>query len=122
VRALVTDSAFSDYRLITQEKLASTPLTWAFQWLPRFTVDDAYSPQAAVKGLAPIPFLLIHGEEDEIVPPEHSKRLYAAAAEPKEIWVVPGAGHIQALKERAMRERLAAFLRRQVQAPPPGSF
>ena len=121
VRAVVADSAFSDYRLITEEKLAATPITWPFQWLPRFTVDDDYSPQAAVKALSPIPFLLIAGDEDQIVPPEHSKRLYAIAAEPKEIWIVPGAGHIQALKQRAMRERLAAFLRRQVQAVP-GSF
>ena len=122
IRAVIADSAFSDYRLITQEKLAATPLTWAFQWLPRFTVDNDYSPQAAVKALSPIPFLLIAGDEDAIVPPDHSRRLYAGAADPKELWIVPGAGHIQALKARAMRERLTAFLRRQVQASPPGSF
>jgi len=122
VRAVIADSAFSDYRLITQEKLAATPLTWAFQWLPALTVDNDYSPQAAVKALSPIPFLLIHGDEDMVVPPEHSRRLYAAAAEPKDLWIVPGAGHIQALKARAMRERLTAFLRRSVQAAPPGSF
>jgi len=117
VRAVVVDSAFSDYRLIAQEKLA-----WPLQWLPALVVDNDYSPQAAVKALSPIPFLLIHGEEDAIVPPEHSRRLYDGAAEPKDLWIVPGAGHIQALKARAMRERLTAFLRRSVQAAPPGSF
>lgn len=112
VRAVVVDSSFSDYHLITQEKLASTPLTWAFQWLPFLTVDNEYSPQAFVKALSPIPLLLIHGDQDVVVPVEHSYRLYKAAGEPKEIWVVPGAGHIQSLKTKSVRDRLADFLRR----------
>jgi fermentation-respiration switch protein FrsA (DUF1100 family) len=113
VRAVVVDSPFSDYRLITREKLASTPLTWAFQWLPALTVDNDYSPQASVAALSPIPLLLIHGDRDGIVPVGHSQRLYEGAAEPKEIWVLPGVGHIQSMKTRTIREKLAAFLRRQ---------
>jgi uncharacterized protein len=46
------------------------------------------------------------------VPLEHSKRLYARAAQPKEIWVVPDAGHIQAMKSKDIRKRLTAFLQR----------
>jgi fermentation-respiration switch protein FrsA (DUF1100 family) len=111
VRAIVVESPFSDYRLISRQKLASTPLTWAFQWLPALTVDNDYSPQASVKALSPIPLLLIHGDQDGIVPLDHSKRLYDAAAEPKEIWVVPGAGHIQSMKAKSIRDRLTAFLR-----------
>jgi uncharacterized protein len=111
VRAIIVDSAFSDYHLITQEKLASTPLTWAFQWLPWFTVNNDYSPQASVKALSPIPLLLIHGDQDFVVPVSHSQRLYEFAAQPKEIWVVEGAGHIQSLRTKPIRERLASFLR-----------
>ena len=112
LRAVVVDSPFSDYRLITREKLASTPLTWAFQWLPSITVNNDYSPQASVKALSPIPLLLIHGDHDGIVPVDHSHRLYEGAAQPKEIWVLPGVGHIQAMKAQTVRDRLAAFLRR----------
>jgi fermentation-respiration switch protein FrsA (DUF1100 family) len=112
VRGIVADSAFSDYRLITQEKLASTPLTWAFQWLPLLTVNNDYSPQVSVKALSPIPLLLIHGDRDGIVPVNHSQRLYESAAEPKEIWVVRGAGHIESMKMRSIRDRLTEFLRR----------
>jgi fermentation-respiration switch protein FrsA (DUF1100 family) len=115
VRAVVVDSPFSDYHLITQEKLASTPLTWAFQWLPLLTVNNDYSPQASVRALSPIPLLLIHGDSDGVVPVGHSQRLYERAAEPKELWIVPGAGHIQAVKEKSIRERLTDFLRRLAQ-------
>jgi fermentation-respiration switch protein FrsA (DUF1100 family) len=122
VRALIADSSFSDYRLIAQEKLASTPLTWLFQWLPRLAINNDYSPQAAIKALSPIPLLLIHGDADTLVPAEHSRHLYEIAAQPKELWILEGVGHIQSLRERATRERLAVFLRQQVQAPPRGSF
>lgn len=112
IRALVVDSAFSDYRGITREKLAGFFLTWPLQWLPWLTVDNDYSPEAAIGKLAPLPLVVIHGGRDEVVPAAHARRLYALAREPKELWIEPEAGHIQALRDEAVRRRLAAFLRR----------
>ena len=112
VRALAADSAFSDYREITREKLAGFFLTWPFQWLPWLTVDNGYSPAASVRALSPLPLLLIHGERDVVVPPRHSQRLYELAGEPKELWIVPQAGHIQALRDESVRRRFAEFLLR----------
>ncbi len=112
VRAIVVDSAFSDYRRIVKDKAASFFLTWPFQWLLPQTVDNDFSPVASVRAVSPIPLLFIHGERDSIVPVAHSQRLYARAAEPKEIWLVPDAGHIQAVKQKDIRKRLAEFLRR----------
>jgi fermentation-respiration switch protein FrsA (DUF1100 family) len=112
VRMVIADSAFSDYRLITQEKFASLPITWPLQWLPRFTVDNSYSPQAAVAALSPIPLLLIHGEQDTLVPLHHSQRLYKLARDPKDLWVLQDSGHIQSMKDEAVRKRLLAFLER----------
>jgi len=112
VRAIVIDSAFSDYRRIVKDKAASFFLTWPFQWLLPQTVDNDFSPAASVHAVSPIPLLFIHGERDSVVPLEHSKRLYARAAQPKEIWVVPDAGHIQAMKSKDIRKRLTAFLQR----------
>ncbi len=43
--------------------------------------------------LAPCPLLLIHGEEDEVLPPACSVATYEAARKPKEINIVPG-GHV----------------------------
>jgi uncharacterized protein len=113
IKAIVIDSAFSDYERIGQEKLAATPFTWPFQWFAA-TIDNRYSPEASVSQLSPIPLLLIHGDQDGIVPLHHSQRLYELAGYPKDLWVVRGAGHIQAMKESAVRKRLADFLVRSV--------
>lgn len=112
LRALVADSAFSDYRAIVKEKLAGFFLTWPLQWLPWLTVDNDYSPAASIGQLSPLPLLLIHGERDTVVPVEHARRLFAMAREPKELWLVPQAGHIQALRREDLRRRLADYLRR----------
>ncbi len=50
-------------------------------------------PIDAVPRIAPRPLLIIHGTADTIVPVEHARRLYAAAGEPRELWLVEGAGH-----------------------------
>jgi len=39
------------------------------------------------------------------------------AASPKELWILPEAGHIQAVRDKAVRARLAEFLTRQAAAP-----
>ena len=113
IRAVVADSAFADYRLVAKEKMADFPITWPLQWLPDYTVDNDYAPRAAVAAIAPIPLLLIHGEDDSIVSPHHSKMLYDAAHEPKAYWEIPDRGHIQALRDAAVRKRLTDFLLRQ---------
>ena len=118
VRAIVVDSSFSDYHLITKEKLASFFLTWPLQWLlPQLTIENAFSPVESVHAVSPIPLLFIHGDRDGIVPLSHSQRLYERAAEPKELWVIPNAGHIQAVRDKSVRKRLAEFLDRHAQDP-----
>jgi len=112
VRAVVADSAFSDHRQITKEKLAGFFLTWPFQWLPWLAVDNDYSPAASVAALSPVPLLLIHGDRDVVIPLHHSRRLFERAGEPRELWIIPGAGHIQSLNNEAVRKRLVEFLLR----------
>jgi hypothetical protein len=114
VRAVIADSAFADYRLIVTEKMAGFFLTWPFQWLPALTVDNDYSPRSSVGAVSPVALLLIHGEGDGIVPPHHSRQLYELAGQPKELWIVPAAGHIQSLQDWALRSRLTDFVRRAV--------
>lgn len=110
VRAIIVDSAFADYRRIVRDKAASFFLTWPFQWLLPQAVDNDFSPAASVAAVAPIPLLFIHGERDSIVPLEHARRLFERAAEPKELWIVPDAGHIQAVRKKNVRKRLTEFL------------
>lgn len=50
-------------------------------------------PIAAVARLAPRPLFLIHGDQDSVIPVQHAHQLAAAAAEPRELWIVPGVEH-----------------------------
>ena len=112
IKALIIDSAFSDYRAIVREKLAEFWLTWPMQWPLSLTVDERYSPLRAVADISPTPLLIIHGEHDSIVPMHHAERLYAGANEPKTLWRIAEAGHIQALTRPEQRRRLADYLDR----------
>jgi dipeptidyl aminopeptidase/acylaminoacyl peptidase len=76
-------------------------------------------PLEAVGQLSPRPLLLIHGELDSLIPAENSLRLYAAAREPKELYLLPHAGHggfLQAAPEDYPR-RILAFLEKYILAP-----
>lgn len=112
VCALIADSAFADYRRIVREKLSGFALTWPFQWLPAITVDNDYSPEQAVSAVSPIPLLLVHGGADAIVPVDHARRLFERAAAPKELWLIEGAGHIQAMRDPDVRRRMSDYLGR----------
>ena len=54
-------------------------------------------PLANVSSLSPIPILFIHGTRDVIVGVEHSRRLYAAARQPKQLEIIEGGSHAEAL-------------------------
>jgi uncharacterized protein len=60
-----------------------------------FRPEDV-SPEKAVAE-RPFPVLLICGTRDVTIPCRHVKRIYKAAAGPKELWIVQGAGHASAL-------------------------
>jgi len=54
---------------------------------------DAVAPGPAMKDLAPRPLLMLSGGQDTDTPPAAMDRLFAASAEPKEIWHIPEVGH-----------------------------
>lgn len=54
-------------------------------------------PLDSVRRLAGLPILFIHGTRDVIVGLDHSRRLYAAAAEPKRLEIINGGSHAEAL-------------------------
>lgn len=60
-------------------------------------------PVESVTRLAGLPLLFIHGTQDVIVGAEHSRRLFAAAAEPKQLEIVSGGGHAEVLFRRDPR-------------------
>jgi alpha-beta hydrolase superfamily lysophospholipase len=57
-----------------------------------FDRDDV-CPLKVVHQIAPRPLLLIHGKEDQNITEGQVLRLFAAAQEPKALWLVEGASH-----------------------------
>jgi fermentation-respiration switch protein FrsA (DUF1100 family) len=111
LRALVVEGAPSSYRGLAQEKLAEFWLTWPLQVPLSWTIDDRYRPLDAIAQVAPVPILIIQGGADPIVPPAHGKALFAAAREPKTLWLLPHTGHIRAFVSEENRNRLIDYLR-----------
>ncbi|MDA8216324.1 MAG: alpha/beta fold hydrolase [Dehalococcoidales bacterium] len=67
---------------------------------------------ATVGRIAPRPLLLIHCSGDEVIPSAVSSQLYAAAGEPKELWLLPGGSHTSAQHDTSVHQRTIAWLHR----------
>ncbi len=105
-RLLVADSPPASLRRVARDALDRFWLTRPFDTPLSWTIADDWRPIDRVAGLAPLPLLLIAGTADPIVNADHARDLYAAAREPKEIWLLDGLGHIQGLQLPAIRQRL----------------
>ena len=84
VRAVALEAPFAS---------AASVAAGVYWWLPvRLLMKDKFD---SIDHIAKIraPLLVIHGELDEITPLTEGQRLYAAASEPKEMLVIPGALH-----------------------------
>jgi fermentation-respiration switch protein FrsA (DUF1100 family) len=78
-------------------------------WLPlRLLIADQYNNERNIRAV-PVPVLVLHGEEDEVIPVEMGRRVYRAAKEPKRIELFPHGGHVD-LFEHGAWEKTRAFL------------
>jgi len=64
--------------------------------------------------IAPRALLLIHGGGDPYAATEEVEAMFAAAGDPKELWVVPGAGHrnVDEVEPEAYKEKVIGFFER----------
>ena len=108
--AVIAESPFAGYREIAQDKIATNVLLKPLAWLLVRGITDEYSPIEYIAQIAPTPVLLVHGTLDEIVPINHALLLYARAEDPKDLWLVPGKGHIATFQDTIWQHRLLAYL------------
>jgi dipeptidyl aminopeptidase/acylaminoacyl peptidase len=100
--AVVADSAFTSLRDQAREAITG------FYHLPSFpflqltmlgyqlyfqTSVDTVSPISTIAQISPTPILIIAGEGDQLIPADNGRKLFAAAREPKDLWIIPGADH-----------------------------
>lgn len=109
IEALVADSSFATQWSAVERAVRRTlrvPLPGWFMavlfqvtdWLLWVRAGYRFSqvePLREIRQIAPRPLLLIHGLGDTIVDPADARRLYEAAAEPKEVWLIPGCEHLR---------------------------
>lgn len=68
-------------------------------WLDNF---DTVASIRWIDKISPCPLLLMHGDQDDVVPVAQVYQLYALAHEPKEVVIIQGAGHRLRLVEKAV--------------------
>ena len=66
-------------------------------------------PAEAASRIAPVPVLIVHGDQDIYFPPDHGQELYDGAKEPKELWMIPGFGHAERHTDDALVDRIATW-------------
>jgi len=63
-----------------------------YPFLPRFLIRTRFDNAAKIGRLG-IAKLIVAAEKDDVVPPDHARRLYEAALPPRELFVIRGASH-----------------------------
>ncbi len=74
-------------------------------WQPAPEPPDVVAPR-----IAPVPFLIVHGDQDGYFPLEHAHRLQLAAGA-AELWIEADMGHAEAAATPALVARIAAWAR-----------
>ncbi|HEY3825931.1 MAG TPA: alpha/beta hydrolase [Bryobacteraceae bacterium] len=120
IRAVVDDSGFSDAPSVVAASFEHFIHLPAFPFAPltvaiagyRAGVDvNSVRPMAVIGQISPRPLLIIHDTGDLVVPTDNSRRNFAAAREPKELWLVEAAGHARAhtVVKPEYEKRVTAF-------------
>ncbi|MFW6052681.1 MAG: alpha/beta fold hydrolase [Desulfosalsimonas sp.] len=112
IRAVVADSAFASLEIAATSSMSSLQKYSFRAVLPLFRREAARKLGVNVFKELDLtekirrlekPVLFIHGTRDQVILPSNSRRLYSLAPGPKEIWLVPGAGHVGAFFEHPHR-------------------
>jgi uncharacterized protein len=120
IRAVVDDSGFSDAPRVIAAGFEHFIHLPAFPFAPltvgiadlRAGIDvTRVRPMDVIGEISPRPLLIIHNTRDAVVPPDNSLRNFAAARQPKQLWLVPGSGHGNAhtLAKSEYETRVATF-------------
>ena len=120
IGAVAADSPYTDLEETLERHLTMLypvpriPFAWfvVSTYRLRFGVwPRRISPAESAARLSPRPLLLIHGAQDPRMPAEGARRIFEHAGDPKELWMVEGAGHLEAfhMNPPAYIERLTQF-------------
>ncbi|MDB4408979.1 alpha/beta fold hydrolase [Akkermansiaceae bacterium] len=101
VAGVISFAGFSSYQKIARRMAGEIALN---------LVTDELSPRDYVVKISPTPLLIVHGDQDGVVPVEHGRELFEKAKEPKSLIEVKGGSHNGALHLRD-RETIKKILK-----------
>lgn len=105
--ALVLQSPFTSIEVLAQDK---------YPWLPvRLLLQDRFDSIAKIQDVR-MPLLLLHGEQDTIVPVKFGRMLFETAPGPKDAVYFPDHGHNN-FDWASLAEAVAGFARQQRLVP-----
>lgn len=111
VSHIAIEGSFPSYTGIGRMVLSRSWITWLFQPLAYVALSDKWAPKN-IASLSPTPMLIMAGTADPVIEPENAKKIYDLAAEPKQLWLIEGAGHgnLFELDPTQNRQKLLNFL------------
>ena len=83
--ARVLESAYLSALDVASAPYAIFPVSWLML--------DQFRSDLAIRDVH-VPVLMVHGEEDDVIPLNSAKRLFELAKEPKTFVSVPGSNHL----------------------------
>ena len=121
VKAIISDCAYTDaYSMFAKQMkdwfgLPSFPILDSMNLVLQLRGGYDLKEASALNSVknADLPILIIHGEEDDMVPVSMAYELYEAVPTEKELLIIPGAGHAQAVDKdpELYYETVFAFLK-----------
>ncbi len=107
VAAVVLESPYTSIAEVAQTHYWYLPAKWM--------VLDKWDSMAYIASIR-APLLVIHGGRDKTVPTRYGRRLFEAAPEPKELFILDGAAHNDLFDHPRVSDRIIEFLRRHAPA------
>lgn len=106
---VVLDSGFARYRRIAREVASRSWLTLPLQWFVAWGMPDGYDLLDQISHISPVPLLIMHSRDDQVVGYHHALALYKAAREPRCLVTYSGP-HISGFEDAGVREKVLQFL------------
>jgi uncharacterized protein len=126
IRGIVAEAVYADMGELWDRfgyvGIRNTPVRWSWgtpmRWATWGWTGEriaAFKPEALIRRISPRPVLIVHGEQDNAAcTVSDARRLFRAAHPPKDLWIVPQAGHCNAhtLWPEEYETRVLAFFER----------
>jgi len=109
--SVISDAAFARYSEMARHVTGQSWLTWPLQYPVSWSMIRGYDAIDYVADISPLPLLLIHSEDDHIVPYANNGKLLQAALPPKTFYKTRGP-HTATFRKKKNRDYLLDYLAR----------